>query len=163
MKAQLIFISFLILGSNLLNAQQLLRDVVSVQGNSFGISLGQSDYIVQQCIGQGSPISSWNTDRFTVHQGFLQPLLKADLKGVTQRLELSVYPNPTSQVVHIATDVQSSNRIDLQLFDLSGRLIIAQNIATENAELDLSSLPAGAYVLQCKLEGLSATTTIIKH
>ena len=120
----LIFISLFLTAT--VWSQQVLRDVVSIQGNSAQLTLGDHSYTVQQCIGQSSPISSFSTSRFLVHQGFLQPLLRAEVTAASLELELVVYPNPTSQVVHIETDLSSQFPLEVEVFDLRGRLIIAQ-------------------------------------
>lgn len=54
---------------------------------------------------------------------------------------IRVYPNPTSQSIHITSDKVSLH--DIQLFDAFGRLLLR----TADDVIDLSRYPAGVYVL----------------
>lgn len=54
---------------------------------------------------------------------------------------IHVYPNPTSQSIHITSDKVSLH--DIQLFDAFGRLLLR----TADNVIDLSRYPAGVYVL----------------
>ncbi len=66
-----------------------------------------------------------------------------------QQTGLSVYPNPTADVVHIAwtTDEPETKR-DIQLFDSTGRLILVSTTENNTISIDLSGLTAGVYLLR---------------
>ena len=55
--------------------------------------------------------------------------------------EFSVYPNPTSNQIHIQTDLKDLN---FQLFDINGRLILE----SAHKDINLSNLNQGVYLLK---------------
>ncbi|HFC00020.1 MAG TPA: T9SS type A sorting domain-containing protein, partial [Phaeodactylibacter sp.] len=56
-----------------------------------------------------------------------------------------IFPNPTNGVIHISFSKKENNqRIELQLFDNLGQLLISQK---NSDELDIRSLPSGNYHL----------------
>ncbi|MGQ1909709.1 alpha-amylase family glycosyl hydrolase [Marinifilum sp. RC60d5] len=63
--------------------------------------------------------------------------------------ELSMYPNPVRDILHIENmkGVKS-----LQLFDLSGKLLMALNTPNKSAEIDLSKLSKGMYIMVFEME-----------
>lgn len=66
-------------------------------------------------------------------------------------LEITVYPNPTSDVLKIASVFEGKKNIDFALYNLLGQLIVKmqdQQVYSYTRELDLSSLASGVYVLQ---------------
>nr|WP_320120273.1 alpha-amylase family glycosyl hydrolase [uncultured Marinifilum sp.] len=66
--------------------------------------------------------------------------------------ELSMYPNPVRDILHIENmkGVKS-----LQLFEISGKLLMALNTPNESAEIDLSELSKGMYIMVFEMEDQS--------
>lgn len=60
-------------------------------------------------------------------------------------LSLAVYPNPATEVVHIKPP--SSGKVDLWLYDLSGKLVLQQQLQGEGTLQGIGALPRGMYVL----------------
>jgi hypothetical protein len=64
---------------------------------------------------------------------------------------MQVYPNPASQgVVNVASSRMRGD-IRLEIFDLSGRMLIQQNVARYDGQrltVDVSGLPSGSYVIR---------------
>jgi Secretion system C-terminal sorting domain len=78
----------------------------------------------------------------------LYPLAQAG-SGV----EISCFPNPTSDVVNIiCTGVEAAgiSGLDLLLFDASGRLVIRKKALPEQSLLDLTDFKAGVYQVVVK-------------
>lgn len=70
---------------------------------------------------------------------------------------LSIYPNPTKGEVNIKTDkkIKSSS-----VFDITGKSVLK----SESDRVNLSSLPAGAYLLQIEFtDGTSSSEKVIKE
>lgn len=65
------------------------------------------------------------------------------------------YPNPTTGLITL----ESPAEINTSFYDLSGRLLFQSS----DKELDLSSLPAGAYVLQISIEDWQGSELVIKQ
>jgi len=55
--------------------------------------------------------------------------------------DLVIYPNPVKDVLHIGVQ-----NVNVLLFDIYGRTILSKNLGVDSF-LDMSSLPAGTYIL----------------
>ncbi len=69
----------------------------------------------------------------------------------------SIYPNPTQDKLQVDLPLDSKN---IHLHDFTGRRIQSLENMQEN---DISSLPAGAYILRYELKGSIITKQIIKQ
>jgi uncharacterized repeat protein (TIGR01451 family) len=77
---------------------------------------------------------------------------------------IHLYPNPTQD--QLVVDIQKLNgeKVQLKLFDLSGKLVQAQFTSQSLTTIDVSRLPAGEYVLQVQTTaGMVAGKVIIAH
>lgn len=61
--------------------------------------------------------------------------------------QITVYPNPAHQNIHIVTD-ETMNSHHLFLFDLQGRLVLAQEITDSDLLLNIETLDSGLYLLK---------------
>jgi hypothetical protein len=61
---------------------------------------------------------------------------------------ITIYPNPSSGKITISLTDPGVSEKQISVFDLTGHLITEQRMTTEKAELDLSSLTNGIYILQ---------------
>jgi len=73
---------------------------------------------------------------------------------------LSVYPNPTKDVITVSNSSAISN---VKVVNLLGQTIINQNANTETVQVNLSEIAAGTYILQVNTEGASTSVKVIKH
>jgi len=84
--------------------------------------------------------------------------LKSDIK-TPQRIEnLTVYPNPVSSELSINYPI--SEKIQLRIFDLQGRLVLNTNFISQ--EIDITGLNAGIYLLLLTDESIISRTNFIK-
>ncbi|MFA9372077.1 MAG: alpha-amylase family glycosyl hydrolase [Labilibaculum antarcticum] len=75
--------------------------------------------------------------------------------------ELRMYPNPVRDILHLE-NLKQVNR--LQLFDLSGKAIMALNMPNESANLNLNNLTKGTYILVFEMEdGSQLSKKIVKQ
>lgn len=75
---------------------------------------------------------------------------------------ISIYPNPTHQMINIS----STNEIDkIDLLSLSGSIIYNNNsIQNDESKVDISQLPHGMYILQVTtINGKKIQEQIIVH
>jgi len=73
---------------------------------------------------------------------------------------ISVYPNPSKNNVSI----ESKNTIkSIELFDVQGRLLLAQVINLETAELDLTNRNAGIYFIKITTDSGNKIEKLIKQ
>ncbi|WP_055444750.1 T9SS type A sorting domain-containing protein [Lacinutrix himadriensis] len=77
---------------------------------------------------------------------------------------LTVYPNPTDNIVNIKVTGQNNSISAIQLHDILGRSLINDVVNNENTlTLDLSSYPKGVYVLSLNINGKKQTKKIIRN
>lgn len=60
---------------------------------------------------------------------------------------ISIFPNPTSDILNIQFEMPLDTEFDLRLKDNLGRTVIQQRIENGNIQLDLSELGSGVYFL----------------
>src|SRR5690554_6542789 len=76
------------------------------------------------------------------------------------RLQLNVYPNPTTDIVNIDTDEQLSNYI---IYDVSGRQIQSNLFAGSN-QINLQNVTTGVYFIKVTtVQGNSGTVRVVKQ
>lgn len=76
-------------------------------------------------------------------------------------IPLSIFPNPTRDVLIISTETAIDGDYIVQVFDVSGRVMLSQKLAVlDRLELDLGSLKSGMYFLQ--LENRDRKERIVK-
>lgn len=80
----------------------------------------------------------------------------------------AVYPNPSQGVFNLKFNPESSDAINVSLYDIRGRLInqnVFNNVteATFQSTLDYSSIESGVYFLVVKNAGKSVTKKLIKN
>jgi GEVED domain/Secretion system C-terminal sorting domain/Ig-like domain CHU_C associated len=73
---------------------------------------------------------------------------------------LSVYPNPSNGVINVSAN---ANLTHLVLNNLLGQKVMEQNINATQAQLNISALAAGTYMLQVASGNSTATVKVIKQ
>ena len=72
---------------------------------------------------------------------------------------LKYYPNPVAAVF---TVTYTDAIVSVEVFNLIGQRVIAEKPATNTVLLDMSVLPAGAYIVQVKANGQSQSIKVVK-
>lgn len=91
-------------------------------------------------------------------QGYWKFKVLSDPTGITENdLSLSVYPNPTSDIIRVR--MQIPTEVEYSLIDRLGRIVEADT-QQGTFNLDLSSYRAGVYALSVKWEGGQKTFRI---
>jgi len=114
----------------------------SGSGGSVAYSVGQIVYTTNTGI-TGS-----------VAQGVQQPyeisttigLLETDIK-----LNLSAYPNPTTNYLMLQIDASASlsnQSMSYQLFDISGKLLESNTVVANSTTIKMEQMPTGTYLLK---------------
>ena len=77
----------------------------------------------------------------------------------TNSIELSLYPNPTSEVINIKVNDEELGQVTIQVTDLLGRVIIAQSLDKTQTHfetsLDVRTLQEGTYLLKVSHKDMS--------
>lgn len=71
------------------------------------------------------------------------------------KLTVSVYPNPVSDVLYVTTDKQAEVRI----FDIAGRVVANEKYTTSG--VNVSALPAGTYFAEITVENAKSVKQIV--
>lgn len=81
-------------------------------------------------------------------------------------LDIQLSPNPTSGMLQIQLPDGLKGTISLQVFDLNGRVIKRQNLASDgnalSTSIDVSGLQSGVYILKAQSGSTSLTNRFIK-
>lgn len=90
------------------------------------------------------------------------------LNNVEKELEgtLKIYPNPTYDILNIDLEKISSNNLQIDLFNISGRTIKTipfdkTNTSSEIIKLDTSDLSGGTYILKISWDNKSINRRIV--
>jgi hypothetical protein len=77
--------------------------------------------------------------------------------------ELSVYPNPVSEIINLSFDAEVYQK--LELIDLTGKILINKAISKQesNISLDISKLAIGVYNIRLTGQGKLIIKQIIKQ
>jgi len=77
--------------------------------------------------------------------------------------KVQVYPNPANNVVNVNLSAVKG-KSDVSIYDVNGRQVLRREVNAVNAQLDISTLPTGVYIIKVK-NGLKevSTTKIIKQ
>lgn len=103
----------------------------------------------------------------TVAQGVQQAFEISTTVGIEEtgiQLVCTAYPNPTINNLTLNVVNNVNGNLSYQLFDLTGKLIDAQTIYSENTSIDMTALPPAAYFLKVTQDHLEIKTfKIIKN
>jgi PKD repeat protein len=78
------------------------------------------------------------------------PLNRSDFKAA----HLKVYPNPAQEMLTVELENGISRQARIQLVDLFGKVVQEKDFSGKSSQkLDVSSYPAGIYMLMIKLDG----------
>jgi|NorSeaMetagenome_1021524.scaffolds.fasta_scaffold15464_3 hypothetical protein len=140
-------------------SQKAHHQMISSQGSS---SLTSSGLIVNQTIGQQSIAGSFSGN-FLVQQGFQQSLW-ANYLTSSEKIHITTYPNPFTDLVNFNTTTIKSGKIVVQIFDINGKVIYIKEHFVENKliTINLSSLPIGMYLVKLKRKDFNHFSKIIK-
>lgn len=128
------------------------QSTLNTSGGSKVLSVGVFDY----SIGEMMVVSTQNNADITVTQGLLQ--VESSSLGISEEIlsdrDLTVFPNPTTDVLYIKPSLEGSGELLVELFDLQGRRISQRSFylrtGLEKQKIDLSYLQEATYMLSVK-------------
>ncbi len=112
---------------------------ISQNGNTFML------YTIGEVV-----VNENTTTTLQISEGFINPdMLKyLDIEDYQLDTEISVYPNPTVDIVNI--NFSQTGQYEVQLFDHQGRLVKKQESNSVQEVIDFSDLPCAQYTLLIK-------------
>jgi hypothetical protein len=88
--------------------------------------------------------------------------LKTSINEVASGMEISVYPNPAKDVVHVRVSGYNSPEMEVRIIDVTGRLMLMDTYPTENeTAIDVSTLKKGIYQMIVKFPEGSKTQKLV--
>jgi len=137
---EILSILFIFLGLGGLYAQE----TVPATGGDASGSGGSSSYTV------GQVIYTTNTGtNGSVAQGVQQPYEISTTVGINETsisLELSVYPNPTSN--YLTLKIEETDGLIYQLLDMQGKLLDSKQVSSNTTQVEMERLPTSTYILK---------------
>ncbi|MEL6140013.1 MAG: T9SS type A sorting domain-containing protein, partial [Bacteroidota bacterium] len=85
------------------------------------------------------------------HQTYFDLVVTSIFEASELNLRLDVFPNPTVGQLTVTGDWNRGDRI--QMVDLLGRPLLEKELNPEREEFQMSSYPAGTYILSILREG----------
>ena len=94
----------------------------------------------------------------------LSDCIEFDTLGLDEFLtsEVKLFPNPVSTNLNIEI-AGNSDAIALDLFDVSGKLVLQKNVSNEAITLNVKNLPQGIYFLKVSSSEKTGTYKIVKE
>ena len=98
---------------------------------------------------------------FLYWQGFENTAtIPTDVNGI-ENTNISIYPNPFSDVINITTNNESYNR--LIITDITGKTIIEKTVISGSEHIDMSPYSSGVYLISIFKDNEVYTSRIIKR
>ncbi len=148
-----------LLMSLVLTSVQAQEAVVATGGNATG-SGGSAHYSVGQVFYTNNTGANGS-----VSQGVQQSYVIYAITGMNEsaiNLELSVYPNPTTNYLELK--VEKTDNLFFQLIDLQGRVIENRSVSNSTTTIEMAALPTATYFLKVIKNNQSVKTfKIIKN
>ena len=143
----------------------LVRATTGVAGSSENVDFNNKQYVVQQSIGQASVIGTFSDENYTLRQGFIQPnvLVKIIDIAIPLSLEAIIYPNPFVESVTISFSEQITDRVEVAVFDILGRLVFSKSYtANQKVNVEFNNLSVADYILKVTANKKQFIKKIIK-
>lgn len=136
----------ILIGACLIVTQINAQESVLTSGGNASSGSGNVSYSV------GQPFyTTINGTTASLSQGVEQPfeiqtVLGADNFNIS--LELSVYPNPTTDFIYLKVKESSFESLQYQLFDLNGRIIENNKVSDFSTIIQMDKYPSAVYLLK---------------
>ena len=66
------------------------------------------------------------------------------------KLEMAVFPNPTTEYLHLQIGLEDANHFKYEIYDARGAILSEKNINTKTTNIAMSNYPSGIYFLSVK-------------
>jgi hypothetical protein len=117
---------------------------------------------------QDGTITSWNVSTIGYYDYNASLVNIEPILDEVNNWNLQLFPNPTKDEIQLKYNLSKEEKIQIALYDLTGKLILEKNLGTKNVgenqdNLDLRQLPAGTYICRISGERNSISKQIIKQ
>lgn len=73
-----------------------------------------------------------------------------NIEEKTGKLQLTLFPNPTADVLQVNLENENSENTTYQVFDLTGKSVLLGNLLQGNSNINIAPLSNGIYLIQLK-------------
>ena len=154
-RAQLLLLLCIFVTINI-KAQSLSPNILNTSGGSAIINGFYYDY----SFGEMTLIQTFSSSTLIVTQGLLQTKTDTAATGIDDnslnKPKITVFPNPTQQLVSFESEYQESGKLYYELIDIAGKLVASKLLSFNAGKLketiDLSNLPAGTFLLKITID-----------
>lgn len=135
------------------------RDVIATAGDDFVAPTFSLSWTL------GEPVTeTFINDDIMLTQGFHQGEFKltAIREPLAEQFDITVFPNPTPDILNIRFNSEMNEIITVQLYSMTGEKILFEKTQDKNIQLNLANLSNASYLLSLrKLDGALITTYVI--
>jgi len=140
----ILLILVIIWSSMLAYCQSLNPDVITTAGNSDVNATNIVSWTIGECI----PETFSNVDN-KLTQGYQQGVYEiiTAIDNTENLIKINVYPNPATDYVNLEIQLQDSQKLIYQLYDMNGRCLRSENISSEISVINLANYSSNTYIL----------------
>lgn len=125
------------------NAQSISNQVISSYGLSAENGTAQTDVTIGELV-----VSTMSDGNTTLTNGFHQTLLTITTVNETEVAnQYQFYPNPVNETLNFSYNNTAYESINLQLFDVNGKLLWSKENITDNEQINFSNNLKGTYLI----------------
>ena len=146
---------------SLITAQEISTSSI----NSAGTEYSNEETSMNWTIGQ-TATNTVSSDDMTLTQGFQQNSYTiTDISAdIIEAIEISVFPNPTSDIVFIELTSNEYSDLIIDIFDISGKFIDCKQITESKNQIQLSQYSSDMFLINIKQDNkILKTYKIIKN
>ena len=123
----------------------LAQEVIATAGSTLSNSNGSISFT----IGESVANTLTKGDK-TITQGFQQSYISVSLVNELKDLDfnISVYPNPTSDVLTLKLSKEDVTGIQYLLYDFMGKLLLQKNLESNEISIPVNQFAKGFYILK---------------
>ncbi len=94
-------------------------------------------------------------------KGTLSDVVTLSVKSGTG-LSVNVYPNPVKQQLHVTVTGKQGNGSRLLVMDIVGKTVYTATLSSNTADVDMSALPSGIYIIKYMDDTHTSITKVTK-
>jgi len=138
MKKFILFSCLMLTTCVLSNAKSIEREIISPAGGFFETGSIQMSWVIGDLV-----VGAYDIGHLIV------PFDATNLPDYSAASsQISVYPNPTADIVFLKLNMDNIENCDYYLYDLQGRKIRNSNITSKQTEVSLTPFESGVYILR---------------
>jgi len=123
----------------------LAQEVIATAGSTLSSSYGSISFTIGECVA-----NTLTKGDKTITQGFQQANISVSMISELKDLDfsISVYPNPTSDILTLKVSKDDVTGIQYLLYDILGKLLLQKNLESNEMSIPVNYLAKGFYILK---------------